>query len=241
MAEVASSRAAATSHTVHDSWTFQAFFRVLFGDKSSILAYREFVAFRQGLVVSVPGIASDAPVSLLQVSTVQCWGTVTNHLLFQSMTEVIDIEDLPQFILAMYDRKISDCSPFIRDHIEFHIIGGEDGKTLSREEASLPPAETRKRRSAQKLFRIRFKRYLQGHGHPAHPRLSLVQIGRLSAEDFEAEVWQSSLTYPLANSPFSGCFKYCACHSSVTSSHRFPDGTCGSIMGSPCMLHTIPV
>ncbi|KAI0692431.1 hypothetical protein C8T65DRAFT_699524 [Cerioporus squamosus] len=168
--EVASSRAAAASEAIHEAWTFQAYFRLLFGDKSSILGLREFVAFREGLAVPVPVLGNDTSVPLLK-----------------TITELVDIEDLPLFVLAMYDRGISDVAAFIEKHIEYHIISAADSKV------SLPRAEMNKRRQAQKLFRLRFNRYLQGRGHPNHPVLSLLKTGRISADQFAAEASSSTV------------------------------------------------
>ncbi|RPD73705.1 hypothetical protein L226DRAFT_523813 [Lentinus tigrinus ALCF2SS1-7] len=168
--EVASSRTAAASQAVHEGWTFQAYFRLLFGDKSSILGLREFIAFREGLAVPVPVLGHDTSVPLLK-----------------TITELVDIEDLPLFILAMYDRGISDVTAFIEKHINYHIIRAADNKD------SLPPAEFNKRRLAQKLFRLRFNRYLHGRGHPNHPVLSLLKTGRLSAGQFAAEATSSTV------------------------------------------------
>ncbi|RPD53104.1 hypothetical protein L227DRAFT_617238 [Lentinus tigrinus ALCF2SS1-6] len=168
--EVASSRTAAASQAVHEGWTFQAYFWLLFGDKSSILGLREFIAFREGLAVPVPVLGHDTSVPLLK-----------------TITELVDIEDLPLFILAMYDRGISDVTAFIEKHINYHIIRAADNKD------SLPPAEFNKRRLAQKLFRLRFNRYLHGRGHPNHPVLSLLKTGRLSAGQFAAEATSSTV------------------------------------------------
>ncbi len=105
------------------------------------------------------------------------------------MAEIIDRTDIPQFVLAMYNRRIVDAKAFFDNYISFPSFT-DTPPTKGKNRAGQPdPAvvQAKLRRLREVVFVRRIRRYLtEGRGHPLFPDLH--ETCMLSPEEVVAEV-----------------------------------------------------
>ncbi|KAI0767572.1 hypothetical protein C8Q74DRAFT_1219410 [Fomes fomentarius] len=180
--EVTNTRDSDPSPESHNVWLFKAIFKLVFGHSSSILGMGEFIAFRDGLNIQVPVVDEKNSSSLISRGTKGC---------YQSLSELLDRDDIPRFVLAMYDRRVVDAKDFYVKFIAVTLTKEPGPKDKNKDGLGTPSVSRAQQLQIvrERMFVRRFKRYLtQGIGHPAYP--GLCEACMISDEEFASEWFQ---------------------------------------------------